>query len=185
AATLAVCATLFGVAAPATAGGQAAWPTYNNGYDGQRFSPVNSITPANVATLKRACEARLGDDGAFHSGLIVIGETLYAATAHTTVALNAANCSIPWRHGSKPMQDEVYPVNRGVAYLDGRIFRGTSDGRVFALDARTGKQLWLIKGGDPLKGEFFSSAPIAWKGLVFIGAAGGDWGIRGYVLALD
>jgi alcohol dehydrogenase (cytochrome c) len=79
----------------------------------------------------------------------------------------------------------VYPVNRGVAYLDGRIIRGTGDGRVVALDAKSGRQLWLVKAGDPLKGEFFSSAPIAWKGLVFIGAAGSDWGVRGFVLALD
>jgi len=161
------------------------WPTYNNAYDGQRFSPASSITPENVGTLKRACEAHLGDAGSFHSGLIVIGRTLYVATAHTTVALDAANCSIRWRHVYKPEQDEVYSVNRGVAYLDGRIFRGTGDGRVFALDAKTGKQLWLVKAGDPLQGAFFSSAPIAWKGLVFIGAAGSDWGVRGYVLALD
>jgi alcohol dehydrogenase (cytochrome c) len=91
-----------------------------------------------------------------------------------------------WRSSSASTKPaEVYSVNRGVCYLDGRIFRGTSDGRILALDARTGEQLWLIKAGDPLKGESFSSAPIAWKGLVFIGAAGGDWGIRGYVLALD
>jgi len=161
------------------------WPTYNNAYDGQRYSPAKKITPENVVTLKRVCEAHLGDAGSFHSGLIVIGRTLYVATAHTTIALDAANCSIRWRHVYKPEQDEVYAVNRGVAYLDGRIFRGTADGRVFALDARTGKQLWLVKAGDPLKGDFFSSAPIAWEGLVFIGAAGSDWGTRGYVLALD
>ena len=161
------------------------WPTYNNGYDGRRYSPATSITPENVGTLKPVCEAHLGDPGSFHSGLIVIDKTLYVTTAHTTVALDAADCSIRWRHVYKPEQEEVSPVNRGVAYLDGRIFRGTADGRIFALDATTGRQLWLIKAGDPLKGEFFSSAPIAWNGLVFIGAAGGDWGIRGYVLALD
>jgi alcohol dehydrogenase (cytochrome c) len=161
------------------------WPTYNNGYDGQRFSPARKITPANVATLKRVCEAQLGDAGSFHSGLVVIDRTLYVTTPHTTVAIDAADCTIRWRHVYKPEQDEVYSVNRGVAYLDGRVFRGTTDGRVFALDAKTGKQLWLVKAGDPTQGEFFSSAPIAWNGLLFIGAAGGDWGIRGYVLALD
>ncbi len=161
------------------------WMTYNNGYDGRRFSPAAQITTDNVGSLKRVCEARLGDSGTFHSGLIVIDETLYVTTSHTTVALDPVTCSPRWRHVYKPVQEEVYAVNRGVAYLDGRIFRGTGDGRIFALDARTGKQLWMVKGGDPLKGEFFSSAPIAWKGLVFIGTAGGDWGIRGYVLALD
>lgn len=161
------------------------WPTYNNGYDGQRFASAKQITPANVATLKRVCEAHLGDAGAFHSGPIVIGNVIYVTTAHTTVALDAMNCAIHWRHVYKPEQDEVYPVNRGLAYLDGRVFRGTGDGRVFALDATTGKLAWQVKAGDPLVGEFFSSAPIAWDGLVFIGAAGGDWGIRGFVIALD
>ena len=161
------------------------WPTYNRGYDGQRFSPLTQITAANVGSLKRVCEAELGDPGAFHSGIIVIGNILYVATPHTTVALDASDCSVRWQNVYKPEQDEVYSVNRGVAYLDGRIFRGTADGRVFALDAKTGERLWIVKAGDPLHGEFFSSAPIAWKGLVFIGAAGGDWGIRGYVLALD
>jgi alcohol dehydrogenase (cytochrome c) len=161
------------------------WPTYNNAYDGQRFSAAQSITPENVTTLKRVCEAHLGDPGAFHSGLVVIGDMLYVTTVHTTVALDPTNCAIRWRHVYQPVQEEQNPVNRGVAYLDGRIFRGTSDGRVLALDARTGQQLWVVKAGDPLNGEFFSSAPIAWKGLVFIGAAGSDQGIRGFVLALD
>jgi alcohol dehydrogenase (cytochrome c) len=161
------------------------WPTYNNGYEGQRFSPAKQITPANVATLKRTCEAHLGDVGSFQSGPLVIGSAIYVTTSHTTVALDATTCAIRWRHVYKPVQDEVYAANRGVAYLDGRLFRGTGDGRVFALDAKTGKQLWQIKAGDPLVGEFFSSAPIAWKGLVFIGATGSDWGIRGFVIALD
>src|SRR5262249_2119712 len=161
------------------------WPTYNNDYDGRRFSPAKQITRANVATLKRVWEAQLGDAGSFHSGPIVIGTTIYVTTAHTTVALDATNCTIRWRHVYKPEQQEVYAVNRGAAYLDGRLFRGTADGRIFALDAATGKVIWQIKAGDPGVGEFFSAAPIAWNGTVFIGAAGGDWGIRGFMLALD
>jgi alcohol dehydrogenase (cytochrome c) len=173
------------MASSGTEGSAGPWPTYNNGYDGRRFSPAAQITAANVNALKRVCEAHLGDAGSFHSGPLVIDNTLYVTTAHSTVALDPRNCAIQWRHVYKPAQEEVYAVNRGVAYLDGRLFRGTGDGRVFALDAKTGKQLWLVKKGDPTKGEFFSSAPIAWKGLVFIGSAGGDWGIRGFVLALD
>lgn len=161
------------------------WPTYNNSYNGQRFSQAAQITRDNAKSLNEVCEAKLGDAGSFHSGLVLVRDILYVTTAHTTVALDARDCSIRWRHLYKAAQEEVYPVNRGVAYLDGKIFRGTPDGRVFALDAQTGQQLWLVKAGDPTKGEFFSSAPIAWRGLVFIGAAGGDWGIRGYVLALD
>ena len=161
------------------------WLTYNNGYDGDRFSAAAEITPANVASLKRVCELELGDAGSFHAGPILVDDTLYISTAHTTVALDPRSCAIRWRHVYHPEQTEVYAVNRGLAYLDGRLFRGTGDGRILALDAATGNQLWVVKAGDPTRGEFFSSAPIAWDGLVFIGAAGSDWGIRGFMLALD
>lgn len=120
---------LFAEAAP-----PGPWPAYNNGYDGQRFSPAKSITPENVGTLKRACEVDLGDAGSFHSGLVVIDRTLYVTTAHTTVALDATNCAIRWRHVYKPQEAEVYAVNRGVAYHDGLIYRGTGDGQVGALN---------------------------------------------------
>ena len=184
-ATLIAVSPALSMAANESQASTASWPTYNNGYSRQRFSPAAQITAANVSTLKRVCEANLGDSGTFHSGPVVIKDTLYVTTAHTTVALDSRTCAIKWRYVYKPAQQEVYAANRGAAYLDGRLFRGTGDGRIFALDARTGKQLWIIKAGDPTVGEFFSSAPIAWKGLVFIGAAGSDWGIRGFVLALD
>jgi alcohol dehydrogenase (cytochrome c) len=161
------------------------WPTYNNGYDGDRFSAATEITPANVGSLKRVCELELGDAGTFHAGPILVDNTLYIDTAHTTVALDPRSCAIRWRYVYHPQQTEVYAVNRGIAYLDGRLFRGTGDGRILALDAATGKELWVVKASDPTRGEFFSSAPIAWDGLVFIGAAGSDWGIRGFLLALD
>lgn len=161
------------------------WLTYNNGYDGDRFSSAAQITPANVATLKRVCELSLGDAGAFHAGPLLVDGTFYINTTHTTVALDPRNCQIRWRYVYHPVEKEVYQVNRGLAYLDGRLFRGTGDGRVLALDAKSGRELWVKKAGDPTHGEFFSSAPIAWHGLVFIGAAGSDWAIRGFMLALD
>jgi PQQ-dependent dehydrogenase (methanol/ethanol family) len=161
------------------------WPTYNNDYDGDRFSAAAKFTPANVGSLKRVCELELGDAGSFHAGPILIDDTLYIDTAHTTVALDPRSCAIRWRYVYHPQQAEVYAVNRGIAYLDGRLFRGTGDGRILALDAKTGHELWVVKASDPTRGEFFSSAPIAWDGLVFIGAAGSDWGIRGFMLALD
>jgi alcohol dehydrogenase (cytochrome c) len=76
-------------------------------------------------------------------------------------------------------------VNRGVAYLDGRLFRGTPDGRLLALDAMTGAVVWEDSVGDSGVGEFISSAPIAWNGMVYVGLAGSDWGIRGRMMAFD
>jgi PQQ-dependent dehydrogenase (methanol/ethanol family) len=161
------------------------WPSYNNGLDSARFSQLTSITPATAPDLREACEIALGDDGSFQTGPLAIGDTLFVTTAHTTVALGATDCSLQWRHVYTPEEQEIYPVNRGVAYLDGRIFRGTADGRLLAIDAKTGKELWRVQAGDPKLNEFLSAAPIAWNGILFIGIAGSDWGIRGRMMAFD
>ena len=154
---LATAASIVALALPSRALPAAVdqWPTYNNGYDGQRYSSVARITPANVGTLKRVCEAQLGDAGAFHAGPIVIDNTLYVTTAHTTVALDATSCAIRWRHVYKPEQPEVYSVNRGAAWLDGRLFRGTGDGRMLAVDAlaATTRQQWEPKLRKVLTGK--------------------------------
>lgn len=176
----------LGLCASATAESpQADWPAYNNTYDSQRFSPLTQITPANAADLKPACQIALGDDGLFQSGLIESDRTLYVTTAHTTVALDPSTCVERWRHVYTPEEDEVNPVSRGFAYMDGHLFRGTGDGRLLALDAKTGKELWKVRAGDPHQGEFFPAAPVAWSGLIFIGPAGGDWSIQGWMGAFD
>ena len=161
------------------------WAAYNNDPASTRYSSLAEITTQNVASLKPLCEIRLGEEGAFESGPVVIGDTMFVTTPHTTVALNATNCAVIWRSVDQPKQKDVFPVNRGVAYLDGRLFRGTPDGRLLALDAKSGKVLWDVQAGDPKVGEFLSSAPIAWNGTVFTGVAGSDWGVRGHMMAFD
>lgn len=169
------------VAQPADAG----WSAYNNGYDGQRFSPLSEINPRNAHELKTVCSVALGDPGPFQAGPLVIGDALFVTTAHTTVALDATDCSVRWRHEYVPEEDEVWIVNRGAGYLNGRLYRGTTDGRILALDAQTGKLLWKVKAGEPAGREYFAAAPLVWNGMVFIGLAGSDWGIRGRMMAFD
>ncbi len=178
-------ATGFAFAADSTKSPDVEWRGYNNAFDSQRYSPLAQITPSNVASLQQICGIRLGDDGAFESGLVMIGATLYVTTAHTTVALDPTNCAQRWRHVYVPEEAESFVINRGVAWLDGRLFRGTADGRLLAIEAKTGKELWRVRAADPNKGEEFTAAPIAWNGLVFLGPAGGDFGIRGRVAAFD
>ncbi len=101
------------------------------------------------------------------------------------MALGAADCTVRWRSVYTPGEGEPWTVNRGAAYLDGRVFRGTGDGRLIALDAATGTPLWNVKVGDPRRGEAVPSAPVAWNGLVFAGLAVGDYGTRGRVMAFD
>lgn len=166
---------------------------YNRGYDGTRFSPLAEITAANVATLAPACTFPLGTKANMQTGLVAVGGVLYFTTATDTYAIDASTCALRWRHtydyDPKPPFDPN-KVNRGVAYLDGtsgpQLFRGANDGRVMALDARTGEEMWSVVAGSPADGETFPAAPIAWKGMVFMGNAGGDnFRVKGRLMAFD
>jgi alcohol dehydrogenase (cytochrome c) len=169
----------------AAGNGDVGWPAYTRDLAGQRFAELKEITERNVAGLKPVCLARLGEEGTFQSGPVVAGDTLFVTTPHTTVALNATNCALVWRHVDAPKSADVYPVNRGAAYANGRLYRGTPDGRLVALDARTGNVVWDVQAGDPKRGEFMSSAPVVWRNTVFTGVAGSDWGVRGHMMAFD
>ena len=161
------------------------WPSYNRDFGSTRFVPLEQITSRNVRGLRELCEVDLGDPGAVQPGPVVIGGTLLVTTKHTLVAVDAADCTVRWRHVYEAEEDEIWPVNRGVAYLDGKVFRGTGDGRLVAVDMTSGREIWRVKIADPKIGEFLSGAPVAWNGLVFTGPGGGDWGIQGRVAAYD
>lgn len=161
------------------------WPAYNNTANGQRYSVLDQITVTNVSQLKEVCRIKIDDSGTFQAGLIELEGTLYLSNAHDTLAIDARSCALRWRNVYRPQQPEVFQINRGVAYANGKLFRGTPDARLMAIDAATGKTLWLQQAGDPTQGEFFSSVPAVWQGTLIIGTAGSDWGIRGRVMAYD
>jgi alcohol dehydrogenase (cytochrome c) len=110
---------------------------------------------------------------------------LIGTTEFDIFSLDPATCAENWRvHEEYP--GYPLPTNRGAAYMDGRLYRGTEDGRVLSYDFRTGQRLWETTIGDAKKNEIVPAAPIAWEGLVFIGNAGGDQkGVKGRAYALD
>lgn len=169
----------------ATAASDTQWPSYNGTVDGQRFAPLDQINVQNASRLGEVCRVKVDDTGSFHTGLLEVDGLVYFTTALDTLAVDATSCAVRWRHRYALEQDAVWMVNRGVAYANGRIYRGTPDGRLLALDALTGKVVWQHQIGDPQQGEFFSAAPQVFQGLLILGAAGGDWGIRGRVMAYD
>src|SRR6185295_1239348 len=161
------------------------WPSYNRTLTSERFAPLDMITVNNVAKLHVQCTYDLGIDASFQTGPIVIGGVLYATSEKETIAMDAATCKERWRT-KEEVVDSFLKVNRGAAFLDGRLFRGLQDGRVVAYDAGTGKKIWESRIGDPKIGESVPEAPIAWNGMVFIGQAGGDnYGVKGRMYALD
>src|SRR5919199_1719669 len=91
------------------------WPSYNNSYDGQRYTALSQIDTRNVSRLKPVCELKLGEEGPFQTGPLVIGETMFLTTAHTTAAISATTCFLRWRHIDSTGQQDPISVNRGVA----------------------------------------------------------------------
>lgn len=163
----------------------AQWPSYNNDYKAQRFSPLTQINPRNVRELREVCRVKVADSGSLHTGPVMIDGTLYVTTPVHTYALDATNCKVRWKYSYRPEQAQVYPGNRGVAVMNGRVFRGTADGRLLALDAATGRLIWKDVVGDPTLNEFIVGAPLAWNGLIITGTSGSDFGIKGRILAYD
>jgi len=177
-----VASTAAATAAPAASGN---WPTYNGPLAGDRYSPLTQITPTNVAQLRQVCAFDAPEAVNFQSGIVAVDGVLYFTLFNHTYAIDGATCQRKWKQ-TRPEPDTFLMVNRGVAYSDGRLFRGTGDAHVVALAAADGKLLWDVSIGDPKKGESVPMAPIAWNGLVFVGNAGGDnFGVIGRVYALD
>ena len=161
------------------------WPSYNRTLTSDRFSPLGEIDASNVGQAEGPLHLRHRGYEAFESGLIMVEGALIGTTQFDIFSLDPATCAENWRtHEDYPAA--LLPANRGAAYLDGMLFRGTQDGRVLAYDFKTGERIWATTIADPKLGETVPSAPIAWDGLVFVGHAGGDFkGGKGHMFALD
>lgn len=165
--------------------GEGDWITYNGSLSGDRYSPLREITTANVGRLRPVCTFETNDTVSFQTGIVAVGGTLYVTAFNHTYAIDGATCRQLWKH-TRQEPPNYLKVNRGVGYADGKLFRGTGDAHVVALDAKTGNELWVTRIGDATKGESTPMAPIAWNNLVFIGNAGGDnFGVVGRIYALD
>jgi alcohol dehydrogenase (cytochrome c) len=160
------------------------WLMYNKGYQGNRYSRLTELNADTAHKLRPVCMVQLGELGTFQTGPVVYDGVLYATTHLGTYAIDATSCRRLWSHQHVAQGPEMNATNKGVAIADGRVIRGTQDGAVYALDAKSGDVLWERQIGDWSIGEGVGAAPVVWNGLVFIGKAGGDWGIRGAVMAL-
>jgi alcohol dehydrogenase (cytochrome c) len=159
------------------------WPSYNRTVTSERYSSLSQINRSNVATLKVLCTYDTQQYSGNQDGPLVVNGALIGTTEADIFSIDASTCAERWRTHEMNKQNAV---NRGAAYLDGRLFRGTGDGRVLAYDFNTGTRLWERSIASWGAGESVPAAPIAWNGLVFIGNAGGDRkGVKGRMYALD
>ena len=168
------------------------WLTYSGTYKSQRYSTLTQITPANVKDLelKWVFQVRsLGASDKFEASPIVNDGIMYTVSPpNDVVALDAVTGRTFWRynHNVAPAARVCCGrVNRGVAILDNRVFMGTIDGRVIALNAKTGAVEWNVAIDRPEAGYSITVSPLVVKDKLILGPAGGEYGIRGYIVALD
>jgi alcohol dehydrogenase (cytochrome c) len=161
------------------------WLMYNKGYAGQRYSGLGQINLATAPSLAPVCVFQSGEIGNFETAPAIYDGTMYITTPWTTYAVTAADCRLLWRMNYKGSTSAPMSLTRGVALYRGKVFRGTPNGHLIALDAATGELLWDVWMSDPDRGYWLSAAPIAFDGRVFMGEAGADWGADGHVLAFD
>lgn len=175
--------TLATISIPSAEAANTGWLTFNGGYSANRYSPLKQITTRNVKSLKKVASYKLPETTSFQAGPVVVGSTMYFTTATSTYAINARTAKLLWSYKYTPKSMGLGTPVRGLAYANGRLYRGTPDARVMAMNAKTGEIIWNVEGGDLAKGEYFTVAPIEWKGLVYIGTSGSDIGTVGHMMA--
>ncbi len=169
----------------APAPGDTSWPYYNNTAAGSRFVDLADINVTSIRDLAEVCRVEVSGPGPFPAGPILVNGVLYTTAAQATMAIHPATCAMIWKSIYSLEESEIYNANRGLAWLDGRLYRGTGDGRLVSYDAATGRELWHEKVTEPKNGEYVVGAPVAWDGKVYIGKATGDMGIVGRIMAFD
>ncbi len=168
------------------------WASWGGDYAGTRYSALDQINAGNVGDLQVAWTFSTGVLRGHEGGPLVIGDTLYVHTPfpNKVFAIDLNDQTIIWRYEPKQDPDTIPvmccdTVYRGLAYGDGKIFLQQADTHLVALDAKTGKQIWRVKNGDPKKGSTNTNAPIVVKDKVITGISGGEFGVQGFLAAYD
>jgi len=167
------------------------WLAVGHDSGDSRFSPLAGINDRNVGELRLAWFYDLDTHRGQEGTPVVVDGVMYTTSAWSKVqALDAASGRLLWKFDPKvPGRTAFYAccdvVNRGVALWRGRVYVATLDGRLIALDARTGKRVWSVLTVDPKLPYTITGAPLAARGRIIIGNAGAEYGVRGYVSAYD
>jgi PQQ-dependent dehydrogenase (methanol/ethanol family) len=167
------------------------WMSHGRSYDEQRFSPLADIHRENVAGLGLDWYFDFPTGRGLEATPIVVDGRMYVTGAWSQVyAFDAKTGALLWHHDpAVPRAWGVHlccdAVNRGVAVWEGRVYVGTLDGRLLALDAGDGTLAWSIQTTPSDKPYSITGAPRIVKGLVIIGNGGSELGVRGYVSAYD
>ncbi len=161
----------------------------NMNYGQTRYYPAKQIDTSNVAKLKPAFLFQTEVLESMETAPIVVDGVMFITTSYNHVyALDAVTGKEFWHYKHKMGSVTTYccgPNNRGVAVMGDKLYMGTLDAKLIALDAKTGRVVWSTQVADPEDGYSETMAPVAVNGKILIGTNGGEYGIRGFVKAYD
>ena len=170
------------------------WTMPAKNYASTRFSGLQDINAGNVANLKLAWSFSTGVVRGHEAAPIIANNTMYVITPYPNIVyaldLTQPGAPVKWKYESNPTSSSqgvacCDVVNRGLVFSDGKLFFNTLDNNTIALDANTGKEIWKTKVGEINLGESITMAPLVVKGKVLIGNSGGEFGVRGWLTALN
>ena len=167
------------------------WLSYGRTFKEQRFSPLDEINEETVADLGLAWIYETGSKRGLEATPLVIDGIMYTTGAWSKLyALDVVSGEPLWEYDPEVPKETAMKaccdvVNRGAALYNGKVILGTLDGRLVAVDAETGKEVWSTVTVDQSKPYTITGAPRVFKGKVIIGNGGAEYGVRGYVTAYD
>ncbi len=164
------------------------WLMVRRTYDGWGYSPLDQITPANAARLAPAWVVSTGVTSGHEAPPIVNNGVMFVSTpGNQVIALDAKTGAALWRFRSPLPAATImlHNTNRGVAVYGDKVFLAGGNAVLFAIDAKTGQEVWETTVADNRQGYYMSLAPLIADGKVMVGASGGELGVRGFVAAFD
>lgn len=167
------------------------WLLYGRDYQTTRYSPLASINQSNVRNLKAAWGMSFGVLDGQDSQAVVVNGTIYVTSSYNKVwSVDGMTGKVNWKY-ERELPGDVFPklccdvVNRGVAVYKNKVYLATLDAHIVALDNATGKVVWDKKMGDYTYAETFTIMPMALRGKIIFGTAGAEYGVRGWIAAID
>ena len=169
------------------------WLSYGRTYSEQRYSPLDQIDAGNVGRLGLDWALPLPEDRTLNATPIVVDGVMYFSGSFSVVrAVDAGSGKVLWTYDPKTLEHAgdrmriFWDSNRGVAYWKGKVFVATGDGRLNAIDAATGREVWSAQTTDPKLPLYVNGAPRVFRDKIIIGNGGTEVGAaRGYVTAYD
>ncbi len=170
------------------------WTMPAKNFASTRYTELNEIDTRNAKQLRVEFTFSTGVVRGHEAAPLVVNDTMYIVTPYPNrlYALDLTKPGAPakWTYEPKPLAAAqgvacCDVVNRGAHFVDGHLYYATLDGQVVSVDAATGKETWRTKLGDLNRGETITMAPLVVKDKVLVGNSGGEYGVRGWLTAVD